>query len=260
MRREDFPTLGHPTIAIKAVFVIQTMTYFITDKKLIYAQYSGNELVQSQIVADISGLIYLGSLYDRALFFSQYNRKIYQFTGDSILTEFLECNNIKEINAISYIPMSNSVIFAATENDNKQVVFIMQQGNMIRLEDVTFKRLYTTENDNDSIILVSDDKIVYINNEQYAGFTKDTLKVETCYFGIGQEQKAIFSCYYVRLYSENKLEGQIKVKTYTLISPEMASKFIYEDRKSINLPNPMSADKSVIRTSIIPSLIKTIKT
>ena len=50
--------------------------------------------------------------------------------------------------------------------------------------------------------------------------------------------------------------GLNEVKTYTLVSPKMASSFRYEDKKQITLPLPMSTDKSVIRTSLIPSLLK----
>ena len=49
--------------------------------------------------------------------------------------------------------------------------------------------------------------------------------------------------------------GLNEVKTYTLVNPEMANKFIYEDRKPVVLPNPMSVDKSVVRTTLIPSLM-----
>ena len=35
----------------------------------------------------------------------------------------------------------------------------------------------------------------------------------------------------------------------------MASKFRYDNKEQVKLPNPMSMDKSVVRTSIIPSLI-----
>ena len=49
--------------------------------------------------------------------------------------------------------------------------------------------------------------------------------------------------------------GLTEVKTYTLVSPEMASKFKYEDKKQVVLPNPMSVDKSVVRTSLLPSLM-----
>ena len=49
--------------------------------------------------------------------------------------------------------------------------------------------------------------------------------------------------------------GLNETKTYTLTSPEMAKLFNYEEKEQIILPNPMSVEKSVVRTSIIPSLI-----
>lgn len=51
--------------------------------------------------------------------------------------------------------------------------------------------------------------------------------------------------------------GINECKTYTLTSPEMASTFKYDDMENLVLPNPMSVDKSVIRTSILPSLLNT---
>lgn len=50
--------------------------------------------------------------------------------------------------------------------------------------------------------------------------------------------------------------GLNEVRTYTLTSPKMASMFKYEDKDKITLPLPMSVDKSVIRTTLIPSLLK----
>ena len=49
--------------------------------------------------------------------------------------------------------------------------------------------------------------------------------------------------------------GLNEVKTYTLTSPQMAKQFSYEEKEQIVLPNPMSVDKSVIRTSLLPSLL-----
>lgn len=49
--------------------------------------------------------------------------------------------------------------------------------------------------------------------------------------------------------------GLNETKNYTLVSPEMAKLFRYDEKEQIILPNPMSVDKSVIRTSILPSLI-----
>ncbi|MBQ2872950.1 MAG: phenylalanine--tRNA ligase subunit beta [Bacilli bacterium] len=49
--------------------------------------------------------------------------------------------------------------------------------------------------------------------------------------------------------------GLNETKTYTLVSPEMANLFKYQDKENLILPNPMSVDKSVIRTTLIPSLL-----
>ena len=49
--------------------------------------------------------------------------------------------------------------------------------------------------------------------------------------------------------------GLTETRTYTLTSPSMASTFNYEGKIHLNLPNPMSIDKSVLRTSLIPSML-----
>lgn len=49
--------------------------------------------------------------------------------------------------------------------------------------------------------------------------------------------------------------GLNETKTYTLTSPDMAKLFKYEEKENAVLPNPMSIDKSVLRTTLIPSLI-----
>ena len=49
--------------------------------------------------------------------------------------------------------------------------------------------------------------------------------------------------------------GLNEAKTYTLVSPDMAKRFKYDDKENVVLPNPMSVDKSVVRTTIIPSLL-----
>ena len=53
--------------------------------------------------------------------------------------------------------------------------------------------------------------------------------------------------------------GLNEVKTYTLISPQMAELFNYENKDKIKLPNPLSIDKSIVRTSLISSLLNVYK-
>ncbi len=49
--------------------------------------------------------------------------------------------------------------------------------------------------------------------------------------------------------------GLNECKTYTLTSPDMAKLFRYENKENVVLPNPMSMDKSIIRSTILPSLL-----
>ncbi len=49
--------------------------------------------------------------------------------------------------------------------------------------------------------------------------------------------------------------GLNETRTYTLISPEMDAKFGYDRKMSIPLLRPMSADKSIVRQSLVSSLI-----
>lgn len=49
--------------------------------------------------------------------------------------------------------------------------------------------------------------------------------------------------------------GLNETRTYTLISPEMDAMFNYNRKKSIPVLKPMSSDKSIIRQSILPSLL-----
>ena len=59
----------------------------------------------------------------------------------------------------------------------------------------------------------------------------------------------------MRYFPRLRNQGLNEVITYTLVSPEMAELFDYRKLKKVVLPNPMSIDKSVVRTTILPSLI-----
>ncbi len=49
--------------------------------------------------------------------------------------------------------------------------------------------------------------------------------------------------------------GLNETKTYTLVSEKQANMFKYENKEQIKLPNPMTVDKSTIRTTLLPSLV-----
>ena len=54
-----------------------------------------------------------------------------------------------------------------------------------------------------------------------------------------------------------RMLGLNEDRNYTLVTPSMASSFNYDNKEVLELPNPMSIDKSTLRLSLIPSLIQT---
>lgn len=46
-----------------------------------------------------------------------------------------------------------------------------------------------------------------------------------------------------------------ETRTYTLVSPELDSEFTYDRHEAIKLLKPMSSDKSILRQTIVPSLL-----
>ena len=51
--------------------------------------------------------------------------------------------------------------------------------------------------------------------------------------------------------------GLTEVRTYTLVTKEEASKFNYDNKEVLELPNPLSKDREAIRLSLINSLLET---
>ncbi len=60
---------------------------------------------------------------------------------------------------------------------------------------------------------------------------------------------------------KNKLEnfGLSEVITYSLINEKMSKQFITENKKLVKLKDPISKDKSIMRNSLVPSLIEVYK-
>ena len=42
------------------------------------------------------------------------------------------------------------------------------------------------------------------------------VKLKTAYFGLGAEQKSVMDCWYIRLFDENRMEGEVKARVNTI--------------------------------------------
>ena len=205
---------------IKAIFVIQTSTYFVIGNKIVYVSFNGQTISGMVFLTDIKGLTYLGALPDMALFYSPVNKTIYSFTGDSILKPFLEASNIVMIHKTFYLPEIQAILISVAYADGQQKSLVFLQDNIFEVDYGNIKRVqYDTKTN--SIILEQDTSAVKIafSFPLFTDFTSDKVNFQTEFVGIGNESVGILSAWLIRLYQSPLIcptDGEIMIRQNTI--------------------------------------------
>ena len=199
-------TLASLVENIRAVFVIQTSTYYIIRNKIAYAQFNGNTLAGFTFLTDITGMEYVGSIPDFALFYSETDRQLYKFTGDAILSPFLDATVIKQYYSAFYCTPINSIIMAVKEYDNQEYVYIFQQDNLFKLEIGRPYRVGYNENER-SIVFTLEDSTLMMGFTRTVGYEQDRVRIKTGFYGSGNEHISILSMWAIRLYHNDVVSG-----------------------------------------------------
>ena len=215
---------------IDAYFVIQGMPYVVT-KGFIASANLVNGVVQSvDVVTQIRGLQFIGATPKAAYFFSKFSRRISVFTGDIVLSDVIEASNIEVIYRAFYIPAINLLIMSVLEN-GRYYAYLFPDGNFFRIEmDAPILRcVYSNE---DELIITKDNRDIIVDNnclalryEPKAGFEKLPIKLSTSYYGLGNENTAVFDCWYIRLYSADRKAAKLKLAANTLTNIGVKSKY-----------------------------------
>ena len=66
------------------------------------------------------------------------------------------------------------------------------------------------------------------------------VKLQTAYYGLGSEQKAVMDCWYLRLFDKDRTEGYVKVKVHTITAVTR-----HTEEKTFNI-NPSDYDDNNI--------------
>lgn len=204
----------------KAVFIIQGMMFFVTDKYIISAVLSGNTLGQLNIVTDITGMVYLGCTPKQAIFWSLLNKKIYSFTGDIILNELMDASKIEQIYKTFYLPNCNTIVISCKDSGGN-CVYLISEDDFIRFDCRPLLNCFYTDTPDYKFIAEPFDtheeaeNLNFLTDMLILKYTKDPdndivpIEVETAYYGMGQEQIAIVDCWLIRLFSNDKTSGKI---------------------------------------------------
>ena len=195
------------------VFSLQGQQYTVDDNN-IYAVSFANGIVQNvQTVCYKKNLKFLGTLPSQAIFWSAFNKTLYSFTGDRLVAKMFEASDIGEIKYVGQNPSSLSLWICTDKG-----TYILSDADAYRLNYICEEVVFIEDS---ALIIVGDDtgkrKVHQISLWDIGnGGEMVPVKLKTAYFGLGAEQKSVMDCWYIRLFDENRVEGEVKVKVNTI--------------------------------------------
>lgn len=199
------------------VFSIQGQFYGIANKKIIGMTFLNGVVSSISTICDISGLKYLGTTPTQAFLFSPLNRTIYSFTGDAVLREYTQANDISEITGVWFNTGTQSIIVAC----NVGLVVISDDQMFIVDDWRDIENLYLLA---DMMIITLLDGTSYrISYNELEDYDPKPVQLETKFYGIGNNQLLNADCWYIRVIKNEFTDtGTIKVKclAYTDIGVE----------------------------------------
>ena len=225
---------------IEGAFALQGQKYAFDNKVIYNISIENGVIAASNAVCYKENLRYIGSLPTRAIFYSDFNKSFYQFTGDGIISKMFEASDIDEIKSIRQNPATFS-IWINTEKG----IYIISDIDMYRLNFISDYIYFTKD---EAIIVSGEYRSTYTGNVLFGNtqhnislynlgdiviqsktYTRKRIPtvLKTAYYGLGSEQKANYDCWYVRLHASNGAGGYIKYKVNTITDKSFFSDEVY---------------------------------
>ena len=204
--------LGTLIEGLEKVFIIQGQYYGIFEGKIFSIQYANGVISDTSFIVNVQNLQYVGNTPYEALFYSKTNRCIYSFVGANVLQQKQLVDKISIVRNYLYNPATQTVFLLTDigvlfyglfgmyllEYQNIVNIFIMDNGIALsdNLGNYRYVKYYLDDGDED--------------------FIKENIKLETCFYGMDNQTVTINDCLYMRLFSEEHEEGELKVSATTL--------------------------------------------
>lgn len=192
-------------------FIIQGQFYGLLNNGIYSLQFSNGVVTDIQFIVDIANMQYVGNTPYMAIFFSKTNRCLYAFTGANVLNKLQFVDKISEIKEYGYNPTTQTNILITDIG----VIMLSSFGTFL-LEYTDIVGFYLQD---EGICLYNDSGdyhfIKYYKTEN-DGYTKQNIRLETCFYGMNNQTVTINDCLYVRLFSEEHESGDVEMTASTL--------------------------------------------
>lgn len=210
---QDHPVFGTYSLSgiegITGMFVIQSMMYATTDVAIRGLSYYNGALTSQAVICTIQGMKYIGSNTKVAYFYSEYNKSIYAFTGDNVLTKIYECTDVDTVYTFAYNPTTGSVLVAT----NIGVLVVSVDMGVYCIEIPGVLKIDSAASD---VILSSAQAVYLVRFSPSTGYNKIPVRLQTEYYGLGSNQVSKTDTIYLRLYTLVAEDSIVKVSSRVL--------------------------------------------
>ena len=192
-------------------FIIQGQFYGLLNNGIYSLQFSNGVVTDVHFIVDIANMQYVGNTPYMAIFFSKTNRCLYAFIGANILNKLQFVDKISKIKEYGYNPTTQTNILITDIG----VIMLSSFGTFL-LEYTDIVGFYLQD---EGICLYNDSGdyhfIKYYKTDN-DGYTKQNIRLETCFYGMNNQTVTINDCLYVRLFSEEHESGDVEMTASTL--------------------------------------------
>ena len=189
---------------IEGYFIIQGQYFAIVNGVI----YRFTQTGFNDSIVQVDNMKLLGFTPYEAIFWSETNKTIYRFTGDSLLTPFTQADSIETIYSSKYNPNTQSVYILTDDG-----AYIFSSEQLLRLEYTQYKETFITKK---GVCFKNDNELLFISYNKADGYEVLPIELETEFYGEGNSIKSVNDCVYIRFFSKDMATGKIEISSSTL--------------------------------------------
>lgn len=190
------PTLSYYFLSgiesINSAFILQGINYVNTDNYIFQLEYNADVIGYSSALVNIQGFKFIGNSTKCAFYYSPLTKCIYGFFGDRTLNKLLDCSDIGDIKYSFFNPKEYK-IYVVTENN----IIVVDDETTFSINIPNVTNISFTD---DFIIINNGNKSVLLSYHSKTNKQRLPIKLQTQYYGMGNNIKSVIDCIYIRLF------------------------------------------------------------